>query len=175
MNSDHNKIIYFITDCCSLGNILVACSEQGICAVFLGDDSEQLALQLKQTYPNTILVNDTLPLAEIITDIIKLIDDPTHTFSYHIDMQGTSFQQQVWTTLQSISIGNTISYSQLAQRIGKPKAVRAVANACGANQIAILIPCHRVVRADGTISGYRWGHVRKHRLIATEKQFAKHP
>lgn len=172
MNSNHHKTIYFMTGLCSLGAVLVAHSEQGLCAVFLADDREQLIIELKQTYPNINIINDTVYLAELITEVITLIENPAHTFSYNLDMQGTSFQQHVWATLQSVPVGNTISYRELAQRIGKPKAIRAVANACGANQIALLIPCHRVVRTDGNVSGYRWGQNRKRTLIELEKRFA---
>ncbi len=173
MNSDHTKTIYFMTGLCSLGTVLVAHNEQGICAVFLGDNSTELMNNLEQIYPNINLVNDTTCLAEIVAEVIKMIEEPTRSLSFNIDMQGTAFQQQVWTALQTIPIGNTISYSELAQRIGKPKAIRAVANACGANKLAILVPCHRVVRTDGNISGYRWGQTRKHALIQKEKHLAK--
>jgi AraC family transcriptional regulator of adaptative response/methylated-DNA-[protein]-cysteine methyltransferase len=140
--------IRFAIGQCSLGAILVARSERGVCAILLGDDPQALARELQDRFPKAQLIGRDLPL----------------------DVRGTAFQQRVWQALRDIPPGRTLSYAEVAERIGAPTAVRAVAQACGANALAVAIPCHRVVRSDGSMSGYRWGVERKRSLLEREAQ-----
>lgn len=150
-----------------LGLILVAKSEKGICALFFGDDEMDLVQELQHQFPHTEIIIDT----SISTDIKKIIsftDNPTQEISLPLDINGTEFQHKVWKALQDIPYGKKVSYTDIATKIGAPQSFRAVANACGENKISILIPCHRVVRSDGSISGYRWGVERKIELLKRE-------
>ena len=158
---------YAISDC-SLGRCLVGESERGICAILLGDDDASLILELQSLFPHA----ESEPLegafAQRIRQVIASIDRRDVPFTLPLDIRGTAFQQQVWQALRAIPRGETASYQQVARAIGKPNAVRAVAGACGANKLAIVIPCHRVVRNDGALSGYRWGTTRKAMLLKRE-------
>ncbi|WP_427854511.1 bifunctional DNA-binding transcriptional regulator/O6-methylguanine-DNA methyltransferase Ada [Enterobacter wuhouensis] len=158
---------YAISDC-SLGRCLVGESERGICAILLGDDDASLILELQSLFPHA----ESEPLegafAQRIRQVIASIDSRDVPFTLPLDIRGTAFQQQVWQALRAIPRGETASYQQVARAIGKPNAVRAVAGACGANKLAIVIPCHRVVRNDGALSGYRWGTTRKAMLLKRE-------
>lgn len=155
---------------CSLGSILVAASRRGVCAILLGDDPDRLARQLQDRFPRATLIAGDQEFEEIVSKIVGLVESPAVGLDLPLDIRGTAFQQRVWRALRKIPAGSTVSYSELARRIGAPKAVRAVAQACAANTLAVAIPCHRVVRTDGGLSGYRWGVERKEALLHREAQ-----
>lgn len=165
--------ICFACDKCSLGTILIAQSEKGICAVLLGDEPQYLRGDLQQRFPKATLVTGDSSFQKIVAQVICSIEQPTFALSLPLDIRGTLFQQRVWKALQQIPAGETRSYSAIAEAIGSPKAVRAVASACAANALAVIIPCHRVLRNDGNLSGYRWGVERKQKLLQREAQQAK--
>jgi AraC family transcriptional regulator of adaptative response/methylated-DNA-[protein]-cysteine methyltransferase len=160
--------IRFAVGQCSLGAILVAASDQGVCAIFFGDDPDQLARNLQDRFPKANLLGGDASFETIVARVVGAIDDPGRGLDLPLDVRGTAFQQRVWQALRRIPSGRTISYGELARRIGAPTATRAVAQACGANPLAVVIPCHRVVRNDGSISGYRWGVERKRILLERE-------
>lgn len=164
-----NSQIKFALGQCKLGHILVAQSAIGICAIALGDCPEQLIIELQDQFPKAELMGGDHDFEQLVAQVVGFIEAPETGQNLPLDIQGTAFQQRVWQALQKIPVGQTASYADIAQLIGLPKAVRAVANACAANKIAIAIPCHRVVRQDGHVSGYRWGIVRKRQLLAHEK------
>lgn len=161
--------IYFAIGETTLGSLLVAQSERGICAITLGDDPQVLLNELQENFPNANLIGGDKIYEDTVAKVIGFIESPTPTFNLPLDIRGTVFQQKVWQALQAIKPGETLSYSQLAERIGVPKAVRAVASACARNIIAVAIPCHRIVRNNGDLSGYRWGVERKRALLAIER------
>jgi len=165
--------IYFAVDRCSLGTVLVAQSEKGICAVLFSDKPEPLHSDLQQRFPKATLIAGDSHFQKIVTQIIDVIEQPTLPLDLPLDIRGTLFQQRVWQALRQIPAGETRSYRDIAEAIGSPKAVRAVAGACAANAIAVIIPCHRVVRNDGNLSGYRWGVERKRKLLQQEAELAK--
>lgn len=168
-----NIDIRFAIGECSLGAILVASTEKGICAIFLGDDPEKLIHDLQDRFPKANLIGGDHDFEALVAKVVGFIEAPQIGLDLPLDIRGTAFQQRVWKALCAIPAGATISYSELAQRIGKPTAVRAVASAVGANKIAVAIPCHRVVHHDGTLSGYRWGVERKRILLEGEAQLQK--
>lgn len=153
---------------CSLGSILVAASKIGVTAIFLDDDPEVLVRNLEDRFPNATLTRGDRDFEDVVAKAAGLIEAPGQALDLSLDISGTIFQQRVWQALRSIPPGTTATYSEIAALIGMPKAVRAVAAACAANKIAVAIPCHRVVRNDGSLSGYRWGVARKRALIARE-------
>ena len=157
---------------CSLGPILVAATAQGICAILLGDDANALVQDLQQRFPQAQLQGGDREFERWMAQVIGFVDEPTRGLALPLDVRGTAFQQQVWQALQRIPVGSTVSYADLAEKLGMPKASRAVAGACAANALAVAIPCHRVVRSDGAISGYRWGVDRKRALLQHEAQLA---
>lgn len=167
-NGGRDAEIRFAVGECSLGSILVARSARGVCALTLGDDPDALVRALQDRFPNAELVGGDPTFEALVARVVGLVDDPTTGLGLPLDMRGTAFQQRVWTALQAIPPGQTVSYAELARRIGAPEAVRAVAGACAANAIAIAIPCHRVIRSDGSHSGYRWGVERKRILLQRE-------
>ncbi len=154
---------------CSLGAILVARSVKGVCAVLLGDDPDALVRDLQDRFARAELIGGDAEFEALVAQVVGLIEAPRLGHDLPLDVRGTAFQQRVWQALRDIPAGATASYSEIAGRIGQPKAVRAVAAACAANPIAVAIPCHRVVRTDGALSGYRWGAERKRALLAREK------
>lgn len=160
--------VRFVVGTCQLGEFLVAESERGICAILLGDSPELLITELETLFPHASLVADDPVFAQRVAQVVSVLEQPARKFELALDIQGTAFQQQVWQALRSIPVGETVSYRDLATRIGKPKAVRAVAGACAANKLAVIIPCHRVVRNNGELSGYRWGVERKQQLLEIE-------
>lgn len=162
--------IRFAVGQCSLGAILVAQSVKGICAILLGDDPEQLVKDLQDQFAQADLIGADAEFEQLVAQVVGLIEDPSLGTALPLDLRGTVFQERVWTALREIPPGVTLSYTELAQRIGSPKAIRAVAQACGANSIAVAIPCHRIVRQNGDISGYRWGVDRKRELLRRERQ-----
>jgi AraC family transcriptional regulator of adaptative response/methylated-DNA-[protein]-cysteine methyltransferase len=157
----------------SLGKLLVAHTEKGICAVLLGDDENELIADLKRRFPKADIQQNETDFAKRTQQLLHFIEAPQQAFNLPLDIRGTLFQQKVWQALQGIPIGETRSYTEIATAIGSPKAVRAVAGACAANALAIAIPCHRVVRNDGELSGYRWGTERKKTLLQREADFKK--
>lgn len=160
--------IQFVVGSCRLGEFLVAQSERGICAILLGNDAQSLIHELETSFPNSSLDVGDESFARRVAQVVSVLEHPGQQVALPLDIQGTAFQQQVWQALRQIPAGQTASYSDIAQRIGKPQAVRAVAGACAANKLAVVIPCHRVVRNDGALSGYRWGVDRKRQLLEIE-------
>lgn len=160
--------IRFAVGECSLGSILVARSERGVCAIFLGDDPDALARELQDRFRRADLVGGDCEFEQLISKVVGLVEAPAVGLDLPLDLRGTAFQQRVWRALQDVPAGSTASYTEIAKRIGMPKSVRAVAQACGANPVAVAIPCHRVVRNDGALSGYRWGVERKRALLERE-------
>ncbi len=153
---------------CSLGAILVAATEQGVCAILLGDEPEALVRQLQDRFPKAELLGGDAGFEQWVARVVGFVEAPRLGLDLPLDVRGTAFQQRVWQALREIPPGQTASYADIARRIGAPKAVRAVAQACGANTLAVAIPCHRVVRHDGALSGYRWGVERKRALLERE-------
>ena len=160
---------------CSLGAILVAQSEHGLCAIMLGDDPEELARLLQDRFPQAELVGGDREFEQTVAQVVGFVEAPRIGLDLPLDVRGSAFQQRVWRALQQIPAGQTASYSDIASRIGAPKAVRAVAQACAANPLAVAIPCHRVVRTDGSLSGYRWGVERKRLLLEREASQVRQP
>ncbi len=162
-----NEIRFAIGEC-SLGSILVAKSIKGVCAILLGDDPEALARDLQDRFANATLIGGDAKFEALVAKVVGFVEAPALGLDLPLDLRGTVFQQRVWQALRKIPAGATASYREIAARIGAPKAVRAVAQACASNPIAVAIPCHRVVRHDGALSGYRWGVERKRALLARE-------
>lgn len=163
-----DAVIHFAIGQCSLGAILVAQSDKGVCAIALGDDPDALARELQDRFPKAELVGADAEFERRIAEVVAFVEAPAIGLDLPLDVRGTAFQQRVWQALRAIPAGETASYAEIARRIGKPEAVRAVAGACAANTIAVAIPCHRVVRTDGSVSGYRWGVERKRALLDRE-------
>jgi AraC family transcriptional regulator of adaptative response/methylated-DNA-[protein]-cysteine methyltransferase len=152
----------------TLGALLVASSQQGVAAILLGDNPDELVRSLQDRFPKARLIGADRDYEALVARVVGAIEQPGVGLDLPLDIRGTAFQQRVWRALQEIPLGRTVSYAEIAQRIGAPKAVRAVAGACAANRIAVAIPCHRVVRNDGDVSGYAWGVERKRALIERE-------
>ncbi|PZQ16012.1 MAG: bifunctional DNA-binding transcriptional regulator/O6-methylguanine-DNA methyltransferase Ada [Ancylobacter novellus] len=155
---------------CSLGCVLAAESEKGVCAITLGDDPEALLRDLQDRFPEAELIGGDEGFEAVVAKVVGLVENPSLGLGLPLDIRGTAFQQRVWAALRDLKPGTTASYAEVAAQIGAPSAVRAVARACGANAIALAIPCHRVVRADGGLSGYRWGVERKRALLDRERK-----
>jgi AraC family transcriptional regulator, regulatory protein of adaptative response / methylated-DNA-[protein]-cysteine methyltransferase len=160
--------ILFAVGECTLGSILVAKSERGVCAILLGDDPNELARDLQNRFPHANLIGRNAEFESLVAKVVGFVEAPALGLDLPLDIQGTAFQQRVWQALRQIPAGATASYTDIARAIGSPKSVRAVAQACGANPLAVAIPCHRVVRLDGDLSGYRWGVERKRSLLERE-------
>ena len=165
---DVGEAIRFAAGECSLGSILVASSSKGVCAILLGDDPAALVRDLQDRFPKAQLIGGDRDDERVIAQVVGFIEAPRLGWELPLDVRGTAFQQRVWQALREIPAGQTTNYTEVARRIGSPKAVRAVAGACAANAIAVAIPCHRVVRTDGSLSGYRWGVERKRCLLEKE-------
>jgi len=148
---------------------LVAASEVGVCAISLGDDAERLVRELQDRFPKAEMVGGDAGFEEVVAKAVGMVERPGAGVRLPLDVRGTAFRQRVWEKLCEIPCGETRTYSELARELGKPNATRAVASACAANGIAVAIPCHRVVRRDGGMGGYRWGVERKERLLDTER------
>jgi len=155
---------------CSLGAILVAASQRGVCAILLGDDPDALARDLQERFPRAELIGGDVGFERLVARVVGFVEAPRRGLDLPLDIRGTAFQQRVWQALRQIPAGETVSYTQIAERIGAPESMRAVAGACAANCLAVAIPCHRVVRIDGGLAGYRWGVERKRALIEREAQ-----
>lgn len=162
------RIDYAITPC-SLGSLLVAATPRGVCAIELGDSPETLRRRLGQRFPRAAVVQDDRAVKHCVEAVTRFLDTPAQNIDLPLDVRGTAFQRRVWTALRRLRAGTTITYADLARRIGRPSAVRAVARACASNTIALAIPCHRVIRGDGGLSGYRWGVDRKRTLLQRER------
>ena len=160
--------IRFAIGQCSLGAILVAQSARGVCAILIGDDPEVLVRDLQDRFPKAHLIGGDADFEQLVARVVGFVEAPAIGLDLPLDLRGTAFQQRVWQALREIPAGRTASYTDIAQRIGAPASVRAVAQACGANPLAVAIPCHRVVRLDGGLSGYRWGIERKRELLSRE-------
>lgn len=167
-----NTEIRFAVGQCSLGSILVAQSPRGVCAISLGDDPNALVQDLQDRFPRATLIGADASFERLIAQVVGFIEAPQRGLDLPLDVRGTAFQRRVWRALRDIPLGSTATYAQIATRIGAPKSARAVARACGANPLAVAIPCHRVVRSDGSISGYRWGVERKRQLLQREARSA---
>ena len=154
----------------SLGAILVASSTKGVASILLGTEPEALVRELQDRFPKARLIGADRDYEALVARVVGLVEEPMLGLDLPLDVRGTAFQQRVWQALQQIPAGQTVSYAEIARRIGAPKAVRAVAGACAANNIAVAIPCHRVVRNDGALSGYAWGVERKRALLEREAQ-----
>lgn len=163
-----NAVIRFAVGECSLGAILVAATDIGVCAILLGDDADVLVRDLQDRFPCADLIGGDKGFERMVAQVVGFVETPALGLDLPLDVRGTVFQQRVWQALREIPSGATASYTEIAARIGSPKAVRAVAQACAANAIAVAIPCHRVVRRDGALSGYRWGVERKCALLKRE-------
>jgi AraC family transcriptional regulator of adaptative response/methylated-DNA-[protein]-cysteine methyltransferase len=162
--------IRFAIGQCSLGAILVAATEKGICAIFLGEDPEQLVRDLQDAFPKAEFAGGDAAFEAMVAQVVGFVENPAIGLKLPLDIRGTAFQRLVWEALQAVPPGMTASYTEIARRIGQPKSVRAVATACAANKIAVAIPCHRIVRTDGSLSGYRWGVERKSELLQREQE-----
>jgi AraC family transcriptional regulator of adaptative response/methylated-DNA-[protein]-cysteine methyltransferase len=163
-----NEDIHFAVGESSLGSILVASSKRGVASILLGDDPDELLRDLQDRFPNARLVGADSAYEDLVARVVGFVEAPGVGLDLPLDVRGTVFQQRVWQALQDIDPGETVSYAEIARRIGAPKSVRAVAGACAANHLAVAIPCHRVVRNDGTHSGYAWGVERKRALLDRE-------
>jgi AraC family transcriptional regulator of adaptative response/methylated-DNA-[protein]-cysteine methyltransferase len=160
--------IRFAVGACSLGAILVARSDRGVCAILLGDDPDRLARDLQDRFPRARLIGGDAGFERWVAKVVGLVEAPGAGLDLPLDVRGTAFQQRVWQALRRVPAGRTVSYADIARRIGAPQSVRAVGQAVGANPLAVAIPCHRVVRSDGALSGYRWGVERKRALLERE-------
>lgn len=162
------EIIRFAIGECSLGAILVASSEKGVCCITLGDEPDSLLADLQTRFPKAEIIGADERYENLVASVVGFVEAPGLGLALPLDIRGTVFQQRVWQALREIPVGSTMSYSGIAEKIGSPQSVRAVAGACAANAIAVAIPCHRVVRQDGNLSGYRWGVERKRALLDRE-------
>ena len=167
-----NTVIQFAVGECALGAILVATSERGICAILLGDEPEPLIQDLQDRFRNAELRGGDAAFEQLIAQVVGFVEMPSRGLDLPLDVRGTAFQQRVWQILRNIPAGSTMSYSEIAKHMGAPQSSRAVAGACAANPLAVAIPCHRVVRNDGALSGYRWGVARKRELLKREAECA---
>jgi AraC family transcriptional regulator of adaptative response/methylated-DNA-[protein]-cysteine methyltransferase len=165
--------IHFAVGETSLGAILVASSKKGVASILLGDDPDELVRNLQDRFPKAHLIGADGDYEAFVARVVGFVEAPSLGLDLPLDVRGTAFQQRVWQALQEIPVGQTVSYSEIARRIGVPKAVRAVAGACAANNLAVAIPCHRVVRNDGSLSGYAWGVERKRVLLDREATYGR--
>src|SRR6201995_2518441 len=167
-----NEEIRFAVGESSLGAILVASSRKGVVAILLGDEPDELVRNLQDRFPKARLVGGDSDYEALVARVVGFVEAPRIGLDLPLDVRGTVFQRRVWQALQQIPVGQTVSYAEIARRIGSPKAVRAVAGACASNNLAVAIPCHRVVRNDGALSGYAWGVERKRVLLDRERERA---
>jgi AraC family transcriptional regulator of adaptative response/methylated-DNA-[protein]-cysteine methyltransferase len=167
------EVIRFAVAACSLGALLVAATGKGICSILLGDDPEALVRDVQDRFPKAELIGAEPAFEATVAQVVAFVEAPRIGLELPLDLRGTAFQQRVWQALRSIPAGRTVGYAELAAQLGMPQGARAVAGACAANPVAIAVPCHRVVRNDGSISGYRWGVERKKTLLEREAGQAK--
>ena len=166
------EIVWHAMGRSSLGGVLVAATDRGVCAIMLGEDPKSLVKDLKSRFPKARFVEPAPGFADWVARVVRFVDDPARAegLDLPLDIRGTAFQRRVWEALRAIPAGRTASYAEVAQALGMPRAVRAVAGACAANRLAVAIPCHRVVGSDGRLTGYRWGVERKRRLLERERK-----
>lgn len=169
MPAGGDRIQYAVGQC-SLGRLLVAETAKGLCAILLGDDDAALLADLRSRFPHAAIAAASGDMPDVLAAVVQLVEAPGTPINTTLDPRGTSFQRRVWQTLRDIPAGKTMSYADVARRIGAPGSARPVAQACAANPLAVAIPCHRVVRNDGGLSGYRWGVDRKRELLARERE-----
>lgn len=170
-NGAQDVLIRFAVVPCFLGLVLVAATERGICAIDFGDTAKSLEENLRRRFPKAVFEDPDPQFAATIGEVLAFLENPRPgRLGLPLDVQGTAFQRRVWLTLQQIPAGDTVSYAEVASRVGRPKAARATARACAANPLAVAIPCHRVVRGDGQLGGYRWGLERKRVLLERESK-----
>jgi len=162
------RVIRFAVGECSLGSILVAATDKGVCAIEFGDDPDALVRALQDRFPKAKFVGRDAAFEQLVAKVVGFVEAPAHGLDLALDIRGTAFQKRVWKAIRAIPAGATASYADLAKRIGHPQATRAIAQACASNTLAVAIPCHRVVRRDGGLSGYRWGVERKQALLTRE-------
>jgi AraC family transcriptional regulator of adaptative response/methylated-DNA-[protein]-cysteine methyltransferase len=162
--------IRFAISQCWLGAVLVAASDRGVCAILLGDDASGLVSDLQDRFPKALLSGGDAAFERLVAQVVAFVEAPSTGLDLPLDIRGTAFQRRVWQALREIPLGATTSYAEIAQRIGRPQSARAVGQAIAANPLAVVIPCHRVVRTDGSLSGYRWGVERKNKLLRCERQ-----
>jgi AraC family transcriptional regulator of adaptative response/methylated-DNA-[protein]-cysteine methyltransferase len=165
--------IRFAVGTCSLGSILVAATPKGVCSILLGDDPRALARDLQRRFPRARLTGGNAAFAKLVARVVAFVEAPALGLDLPLDVRGTAFQRRVWQALRRIPAGSTATYTDIARRLGLPRAVRAVAHACASNAVAVAIPCHRVVRRDGALAGYRWGLERKRALLEREARARK--
>ncbi|MFO0807871.1 MAG: bifunctional DNA-binding transcriptional regulator/O6-methylguanine-DNA methyltransferase Ada [Gemmataceae bacterium] len=173
-NGASGLTIRFATADCSLGRVIVAGTEAGVCAIEFGDADDSLIAGLRERFPRAELRPGDSAFAKWVATVVSFVEAPTGGLALPLDVRGTAFQRQVWEALRAIPAGVTATYAEVARRIGKPKALRAVAAACAANRLAVAVPCHRVVRSDGDVGGYRWGTARKAELLRREASRSVH-
>ncbi|MBU2875427.1 methylated-DNA--[protein]-cysteine S-methyltransferase [Marinobacter salexigens] len=164
-----DETIIWQTGHCYLGEILVACTSQGVCAVLPGDSVEELVADLARRFPHARFDHANNSRAEWFSRVMSYLIDSRKPLDIHLDLRGTDFQCKVWQALQKIPSGSSSTYGEIARRMGMPSASRAVAGACAANPLAVVVPCHRVLRGDGSLSGYRWGVKRKQAVLSHEQ------
>ena len=162
--------IRFATGRCWLGAILVAATDKGVCAILLGDDADELTRDLANRFPRAQLIGGDAKFERLVSQVVQFVADPQRGLDLPLDIRGTAFQERVWQALRKVPSGKIVSYAEIARRIGRPGAVRAVGQAVAANPLAVAVPCHRVVRSDGSLSGYRWGAARKEKLQKRERK-----
>lgn len=167
MNRESETIRFGIYDS-ALGPVLVAATDCGVCAILFGTDAVALEQDLRARFPDAALTLGDTDFSALAEEVLQFVADPRRDIGFPLDPRGTDFQRRVWTALRGIAPGTTESYKDVATRLGSPRAVRAVARACAANPLAVAVPCHRVVRSDGSLSGYRWGIARKRALLEKE-------
>jgi AraC family transcriptional regulator of adaptative response/methylated-DNA-[protein]-cysteine methyltransferase len=163
-----NQMLHYAIDTCWLGRILIAASDKGIAAIFFGDDDDSLLVDLRAQFPRARLIGGDKDFEELVAKVVAFVEDPKIGLDLPLDVRGTAFQHRVWDALRRIPVGSTASYAEIAEEVGAPGSARAVARACASNPVAVAIPCHRVVRSDGSLSGYRGGVARKRALLNKE-------
>ena len=166
----HSEVIRYTVGKCSFDSIVMAVSSEGICAIFIGDSPEDLIVDLYRRFPIALVERADELLAGMLNNVTEFIDNPRIPLILELDLRGTPFQKKVWHAVASIPYGNTASYADIALDIGMPRSARAVARACAVNSIAVVIPCHRVIRSDGTVAGYRFGAEHRTRLLNKEQE-----
>lgn len=169
-NGGSGRFIRFAITECWLGKVLVACTERGVCSILFGEDPEKLHSELRQHFPRATLAQGGSSFQDVLDQVVRFVETPTNGLELPLDVRGTAFQHRVWQALLQIPSGETSTYGEIARRVGRPNAQRSVALACSGNSIAVAIPCHRVIRSDGTVAGYRWGSWRKQRLLERERR-----
>ncbi len=163
------ETIRFAVGECTLGSVLVGATDAGVCTITLGDDPQRLVEQFELEFHDATLVAGDDAFQTHVANVVGLVDNPARAHDIPLDIRGTAFQKMVWAALRDIKPGETCNYTEIAKKLGRPKSARAVANACGSNRLAVAIPCHRVIRSDGSLAGYRWGVDRKRQLLEREQ------